>query len=462
MKDERKTKAQLLNELDELRRELARLRPPEINPARDAEAACSGNEKTDRSPRGCAHAPCRREGPERQKAALSKLLADKAYIYQIVENSMDLIAGYGMKGEILYVSPLVRAMLGYEPEELIGCSMYDYIHPHDLKAAQSVDPGTVVANDQIYVEFRVLDKAGGYVWLGIKVRPMVHPVTGEPCGIIAVARDITAWKKTEEELQEHKERLENMVRDRTIDLELAIQELHREINERKEVERELRLHRERLRRMGSELSLAEERERRRIAADLHDHIGQCLAISQIKLNELRQDTRDPDVCDSLDQLGKLMAKMARDSRSLTLELSPPVLYELGLAAALEWLTEQVEARHGIKAAFRDDGRSKPIDEDLQVILFRSVRELLMNVLKHARATEVRVSIAVHQGWLRIEVKDDGVGINPAVANDRPSATDGFGLFSIKERLASMGGSLKIHSRRRHGAAVTLFAPLNNR
>ena len=149
----------------------------------------------------------------------------------------------------------------------------------------------------------------------------------------------------------------------------------------------------------------------------------------------------------------------QDTRSLTFDLSPPVLYDMGFEAGLEWLADQAREQHGIRVAYRDDGQDKPLDEDVRVLLFRAARELLLNVVKHARASEARVSVCRDDGAVRIEIADDGVGFDASEVHHRANRSSGFGLFSIRERLDFLGGTFRIESRAGGGTRVTLAAPL---
>jgi signal transduction histidine kinase len=207
--------------------------------------------------------------------------------------------------------------------------------------------------------------------------------------------------------------------------------------------------------------LAEERERRRIAVDLHDHIGQILAISKIKLGELRESAASVGLAKPLKEITQFIEKTIQYTRTLTFELSPPMLYELGFEAAVEWLTEQLTAQHGILCSFKKDGKPKPLADEIRVLLFQAVRELLVNITKHAQAHNVKVSVRRNGNRIRINVEDDGVGFDTSKISSRVEGTDGFGLFNIRERLDYFGGRLEIKSQAGQGTRVSLMAPLRN-
>ena len=148
-----------------------------------------------------------------------------------------------------------------------------------------------------------------------------------------------------------------------------------DITKRKEAEEKLMLYQQQLRSLASELSLAEERLRRRIAAELHDHIAQNLAISKIKLESLKGDV-EPGLAKSLKDVINLISQTIDASRSLTFEISPPVLYELGFEAAVGWLVRQTRQRFGLDVEFINDEKPKPLNADIRILLFQAVRELL--------------------------------------------------------------------------------------
>jgi signal transduction histidine kinase len=146
---------------------------------------------------------------------------------------------------------------------------------------------------------------------------------------------------------------------------------------------------------------------------------------------------------------------------LTFELSPPVLYELGIEAALESLVERMQQVNGIQIKLVDRGGRKPLSEDTAVLCFRAVQELLVNVLKHAHARKIEVSTGSDRGRIRITVADDGIGFDTSEGLSGKGGKGGFGLFSIRERLQHLGGSLKVDSNPGHGTRVTLSAPLKH-
>lgn len=209
-----------------------------------------------------------------------------------------------------------------------------------------------------------------------------------------------------------------------------------------------------------EVTLAEERERQMLAQDLHDDLGQVLAIAKLKLTALEAPSGG-DWNSHLRQIKEIEAMIDqanRSVRSLSLQLSPPVLHQLGLVAALEWLAEEIERAYGLAVLVRDDGDDKPLDQVSSYMLFRAVRELLINVAKHAGVQHADVSIEVVDGCLILSVSDSGTGFD-ATKQVVPSAGGGYGLFSVRERVSHIGGEVQIDSVPGDGTVVVLILTL---
>jgi signal transduction histidine kinase len=229
---------------------------------------------------------------------------------------------------------------------------------------------------------------------------------------------------------------------------------------RKRAEERLLTYHNRLRSLASALSLAEEQERRKIADEVHEQIGQNLAFAKIKLGKIRELAISGNLGDAVDEVIKVIDETIEETRALVFQVSSPILYELGFVMAVESLTRQSQKQHGISMAFEDDGQPKPLSDDVRVLLFQAVRELLANVVRHAQAKTAKVSIAKGGDEIIVDVKDDGIGFEPAQIGPAMDQEMRFGLFSIRERLESLGGSIQIESKRGHGTLVTLSAPLS--
>ncbi|RJP76512.1 MAG: GAF domain-containing protein [Desulfobacteraceae bacterium] len=226
-------------------------------------------------------------------------------------------------------------------------------------------------------------------------------------------------------------------------------------------ERDLRTVSEKLRSLSSELLLTEERERRRIAVDLHDRIGHALANVRIQLGLLQEAKGEKSAAKILQTIHDQIDQSISDTQSLTFELSPPVLYDLGLEAAIEWLVYQMNEQHGIQISFSDDHKPKPLGEDIRILIFQATRELLFNIVKHAQAHHAWVSIQAQLENVRVAIEDDGIGFEMSKAGYMIRKGGGFGLFSIQERLKYQGGVLDISSKPGHGTRITMTLPMKS-
>jgi signal transduction histidine kinase len=301
------------------------------------------------------------------------------------------------------------------------------------------------------------------VYLGEKPESYEGPFLWEERALIqSVAQMLATYferRAAEEKVREAYVHLERQVRERTADLERANQALRDENAERRRAEEEIQRSQARLRRLTSELALAGERERRAIASDLHDHIGQALTIVRSRLGEMRGNAVFSGMEQGLEEALTLLDQTIQSTRTLTFEISPPVLYDLGLEAALQWLCQQFRKKHHLPASMTSKESGPPLPLDVQITVFRCVQELLLNAAKHAHASSVNVHLARRNGMLRVEVRDDGRGFD--VSGEEASAVDGekFGLTSVRERLKAQGGAMEIRSSPGCGASVVLLAPL---
>ena len=234
-----------------------------------------------------------------------------------------------------------------------------------------------------------------------------------------------------------------------------------DVTERKRAEERLHQYQEQLRSLASEISLAEEGTRRRIAADLHDITLQNLGLARIKLGALGARLSSTEHAGLVDELSRFVDQTIQETRSLAFEISPPILYELGFLPALEWLAERVRERHGIdcRVEHGPEQEFEQLDDDIRIALFQAVRELLINVRKHAQATQAKIDVRRKRDQIQISVEDDGVGFDTSQVNDRVQETGGFGIFSIRECLKLLSGHLDVRSDSGHGTRVFLNAPL---
>lgn len=214
-----------------------------------------------------------------------------------------------------------------------------------------------------------------------------------------------------------------------------------------------------VRAIAAELSLAEERERRSLAQDLHDDLGQVLAIVKLKLTSLNETCGQCIDGRRFKEIEHLVDQANKSVRSLALQLSPPILHTLGLVPALEWLVEEMERVYGLVVHFHDDSEPKPLDERSRSLLFRAVRELLVNVAKHARIGHAELTSLCSNDQVLLTVTDEGGGFDHRNTLEAQPGKSGLGLLGMRERLAYIGAEMHVDSRPGDGTTITLTAPL---
>jgi signal transduction histidine kinase len=283
------------------------------------------------------------------------------------------------------------------------------------------------------------------------VKPVTMPVLiarMEVC--LDIGRANRERDKAKVALQAALDTLEQRVQQRTAELAAANRNLLNEVADRTRAEERLLAYQNQLRMLASRLAAAQEEERKRIAAGLHDDIGTLLALMRMKLGS--GDASAPE-------LTKVLDDAIRITRSLTFELGSRVVYDFGLEAALEGLVDEFQKRHGIATTLQNDEHPKPLDVPTRIAAFRAVRELLHNVVKHARASSVTVSIWRQGDRASVRVADNGIGFDASSATTLPSAAGGYGLFNIRERISGVGGSTSVQSKSGDGTQVTLTVPI---
>jgi signal transduction histidine kinase len=239
-------------------------------------------------------------------------------------------------------------------------------------------------------------------------------------------------------------------------LRQGLQELEERLQERTV---ELEASQDQLRALTGELTLTEQRERRRLAEVLHDHLQQLLVGARFRVLMLT-GTDDPKLRQAAEEVEELLRESILETRSLTTELSPPLLRGQGLPAGLKWLAKWMQDRHHLSVDLMVEPHLSPMAEDLAALLFESVRELLFNVVKHSQVRSAQVSMCrTRDSELQIAVSDRGVGFDAASVSPPGVSGGGFGLFSISERLSFMGGRLEIESSPGRGTRVKLLTPL---
>jgi len=341
-------------------------------------------------------------------------------------------------GTFVYISPSCEPMTGYTREEFLAdADLYlKIVDPADRPRVAAHMRENPSESDSHELEFRIIRRDGRQRWLGHVCRPVFND-EGQPIGRRGSNRDITDRKAAEEALRELNETLEAQVAERAAVAERRAQDL---------------------RRMAAELGHAEHRERRRLAKLLHDDLQQMLVAAKMGLRTLgRRDAMK--LHDDVHALDELLDECIGTSRNLTHELSPPVLQIGTLADIFEWLAEWFGRKHGLEVVVDDQGDLPGVPEHLRAFLFRAVRELLFNVVKHSGKMEARLMLACRDDHLVVEVEDEGTNFDPRAVEVRLENPESFGLFTIQERLEALEGRLEFEATPEGGARFRLVVPI---
>lgn len=310
------------------------------------------------------------------------------------------------------------------------------VHPDDRDAVRLACDRCRESPVDFDAEFRLVLPDGTIRWIYDRGKTISLGDDGRPEFMTGACVDITERKQAEERLRQWTADLEERVRERTEQLTRS---------------------QERLRALATEVTLTEQKERRRIASELHDYLAQLLVLGRIKLTQGRKQA-EPAQEKWLNDLDQLLDQSLTYTRSLVAQLSPPVLHEFGLLKALHWLGDMMQ-QHGLKVEVQADERRLVLPDDQAILLYQSVRELLMNVVKHAQSEQASITVQVTaENVLRILVADEGRGFdsNAVFLGDQLSSR--YGLFSIRERMVVMGGALTLHSAPGQGTRVTIAIP----
>jgi len=338
--------------------------------------------------------------------------------YKIIELAREGITIH-RDGIILYVNPRLLEMLGYTTaDDLLGRETTALVQIARREISRELEQTMLEETENLFSVEDVYQRQDGQP-LPVEVSAIPIQYQGEPA-VQIIARDISERKKVEAEIWEY----QNM-----------------------------------LKRLSSDLILAEEAQRRNLAIVLHDHLGQSLAMAKIKIAGILNKTEDQALQQQLKAIEKDISDAVKQTRSITYELSPPVLHELGLIVAIEWRLEKFSEEQGIRTSYEHNVDTIDLRTEQMVILFRSFDEVLKNIIKHAEADIVLVTVQATRYSFTIRIQDNGKGFDTAILKPQQLKVGSFGLFSIKERLEYLGGVLDIQSGTSGGTVVTLTVPV---
>lgn len=351
-----------------------------------------------------------------QLQAERALSQSEARFERIAENAPDMIFRWSYARGFEYVSPSSVDVIGYTPEEHYADPGLGYrsIYLEDVPIYESVfsdfaDP----EGPRRYCVIRWHHKEGHTVHVEMRLTPLFDE-HGNLLAVEGIARDISQHVRA----------------------------------------------RERLRELTARLTNAHEEERRRIAHELHDEVGQALTIAKMRMQMARNALPDDadDVRDRLEMLDDLIRETLQDVRALSHELRPPLLDEMGWEPALESLCESFSQRTGLPVTFLSPGDYQRMTPDAELVAYRVVQEALTNTVRHAQASEAIVRAVMHDDRLDVTIEDDGVGFDVDALMQTDYANVGIGLLGMRERVDTVGGELDLNTAPGRGTRIHLVLP----
>lgn len=388
----------------------------------------------------------------------SELARSRRNLSTLFDSIDDFLFVLDTSAVVRQVNAAVHHLLGWTDEDPIGRNFL-MLHPERCRAEALFTVREMLEGRVASCPLPILTRDGREIPVDTKV---ARGTWDGHDALFGISRDVTRIRAAEGQLRRARDEMEAEVRQRTAELRRTNARLEREIDVRRGAERQLRHHQALLRQLASDASLAEERERRRIATEVHDRLGQSLTLARIRMDMARAAIPECDALGRFDELGGQLDQAIEDVHSLTFELSPPILYEVGFEAALEWLAEDVGRRAGLRQELRFGAVRVELPFDLKVLLFQVARELLLNVVKHAKAAYFRVETGQSRGRAFLAVIDDGRGFVPPETGEVRSRKGGFGLFSIRERMTHFGGRLQVETAPGSGTRISVDVPLRIR
>ncbi len=344
---------------------------------------------------------------------------------------------YPPSGELIW-SAQAKRHFGLPPDAQVDYQVFlRGLHPKDRTrvnqlVTETMRPGS---SGEYVTEYRTIGLEDGKErWIEARGR-VFFDQEGKPVRFIGATVDITRRKRAEEELRELNRSLEQRVAERTAEAERRAEEL---------------------RALAVELARTEEREQRRLADWLHDELQQVLVAAKMQIQLTHSAVKEPALRELLEKACHLVDESIGQSRSLTADLTPPILYHSGLVSGLEQLAHWFAEKHHLRVTVEPRADLQPENQEAAVVLFNAARELLFNVVKHAGVNEARVILSETDGRVQLSVEDQGAGFDAARLAEGTRA--GFGLLNMRERLHFIGGELEVQSAPGRGTRITLLAP----
>lgn len=357
-----------------------------------------------------------------REAAEKDLREREAQYRQLVEHAKAGIMQYDYHTcRAISVNESLLELTGYSQEEFMNMDPLDLMTEESRKIYNDrlaqIMSGKVVSPESVYA---FCTRNGGKKWVQLNTNIIYED--GWPCKADIIVTDITPLKEAENELISYQSKL---------------------------------------RELGAKLSKSEESQRRQLASQLHESVSQELFVAQLKLNVLEKSLQTDACATQINEIRQQIVKSIREIKAITYDLSPPVLYELGLIDAVKSLVQSAEKKYGlkIKARFNDD--LADLEDEIKFTAYRVIKEVLQNAVKHAEADLITMVIEKKGGRLKIAVTDNGIGFDVNRLSQGYYSVDGFGLFDIREKITHLGGEVTIHSTPGFGTRVSLSVPVSD-
>ncbi len=383
-------------------------------------------------------------------------------VWSFIEASDDLIVVVDARQRIVAANASLYQRLRRDAGSIVGEHVLS-LHPEAHRGEAEEVVREMLAGRQSICVLPLAVSDGSELHVDTRIIP--GRWRGEPA-LFGVSRDLTKRVADEARTRAQRDELEGRVEERTRALTRANEELADENERRQRVELALREERDRLRALALELNRVREQERRRLAATLHDSVSQLLAVLRLRLAPLKKQELDASGAESLQGALDLLADASAQVRAVTLELSPPLLYERGIAPALEWLAAHFEERHGLRTSLSIDLAGRSLSDEARGLLWRSAREFLMNIIKHAACLSAHLALALEHveagdrdAWVSLSVRCP-CGARHREAADRAAASGGFGLFSLREQARGVGGEVSFALTEDGGSLARVRLPLD--
>ncbi|APZ47815.1 hypothetical protein BW723_16590 [Polaribacter reichenbachii] len=355
-----------------------------------------------------------------QKKILKEIEKTQEMYRLVTDYSNDLICLHDINGKLLYISPSVKTLLGYDNLEQYDKSFFEIIHYDEVEMLKNhIQETSINSEYKKLIDFRARHLNGHFIWFEALTSKAYKE--DDTTYFVTIARDITEYISAKQEIEEYQKSLQKLT---------------------------------------TEITVVEENQKKEIATNIHDHLSQALVISNMKIKELKLRDNLKITHEELNFIEDHISNALANSRKITSELSPPILYQLGIIEALYWLLETIEVKHKIKCEINDYAKNFKLNDTRSILLYRSIQEILNNTIKYAKATLITIDLHKNDSGIDIIIMDNGKGFDVAKLNNlRNHNGSGFGLFTVKERIKNIKGNFKITSKINKGTTVNIFIPL---